>query len=135
MLSVSERIIKRLSELNADESAHLKSAVDQHFIAACTLPPLVGSKGVECKIAVTAPVSAGKSTLFNALCGYPILPVASKTTSAAPTLHIACSKAVARGSNGIRAQKGSEQHRRAYVDSFYSYGGDETELSRVSDYK
>ena len=68
MLSVSERIIKRLSELNADESAHLKSAVDQHFIAACTLPPLVGSKGVECKIAVTAPVSAGKSTLFNALC-------------------------------------------------------------------
>lgn len=85
MLSVSERIIKRLSELNADESAHLKSAVDQHFIAACTLPPLVGNKGVECKIAVTAPVSAGKSTLFNALCGYPILPVASKTTSAAPT--------------------------------------------------
>ena len=34
---------------------------------------------------MVAPVSAGKSTLFNSLCGYPILPVASKTTSSVPT--------------------------------------------------
>lgn len=44
-----------------------------------------GIKDVECTIAVVAPVSAGKSTLLNAICEYPILPAASNVLSSVPT--------------------------------------------------
>lgn len=85
MLSLSEKIIRHLTEITTAESAPLQQCIDKKFVADCIIPPLAGENNVHCNIAVVAPVSAGKSTLFNALGGYPILPVASKTTSAAPT--------------------------------------------------
>ena len=87
MLSISERIIQTLTQITQKEDAVLQSFVDKKFVASCVIPPLVrkDNDGVKCNIAVVAPVSAGKSSLFNSLCGYPILPVASKTTSSSPT--------------------------------------------------
>lgn len=85
MLGLSERIIQELTKITTSEGEQLPKFIDRNFVANCYIPPLTGKKDVHCNIAVVAPVSAGKSTLFNALCGYPILPVASKTTSAVPT--------------------------------------------------
>lgn len=85
MLSLSEKIIRNLTEITTAENATLPQWIAKKYVADCIIPPLAGENNVPCNIAVAAPVSAGKSTLFNALCGYPILPVASKTTSAAPT--------------------------------------------------
>ena len=85
MFGLSEQIIRNLTDITTLEGAQLPQWIDKNFIASCVIPPLSGENNVQCNIAVVAPVSAGKSTLFNALCGYPILPVASKTTSAVPT--------------------------------------------------
>lgn len=85
MFGLSERIIQELTKITASEGEQLPQWIDKEFVANCVIPPLSGENNVHCNIAVVAPVSAGKSTLFNALCGYPILPVASKTTSAVPT--------------------------------------------------
>lgn len=87
MQSISECIIQNLTQITGKESAVLQSFVDKKFVASCVVPPLVrkNQDGVKCNIAVVAPVSGGKSTLFNSLCGYPILPVGTKTTSCSPT--------------------------------------------------
>ena len=85
MLGLSERIIRALTDITNSENAVLPGWIDQNYVAKCIIPPLKAENDVHCNIAVVAPVSAGKSTLFNALCGYPILPAASKTTSAVPT--------------------------------------------------
>lgn len=85
MFGLSERIIRNLTEITTLEGAPLPQWIDKNYVASCVIPPLSGENNVHCNIAVVAPVSAGKSTLFNALCGYPILPVASKTTSSVPT--------------------------------------------------
>ena len=85
MFGLSERIIQELTKITASEGEQLPQWIDKEYVANCVIPPLSGENNVHCNIAVVAPVSAGKSTLFNALCGYPILPVASKTTSAVPT--------------------------------------------------
>ena len=85
MFGLSERIIRNLTDITALERAQLPRWIDKNYVASCVIPPLSGENNVHCNIAVVAPVSAGKSTLFNALCGYPILPVASKTTSSVPT--------------------------------------------------
>lgn len=85
MFGLSERIIRNLSDITTLEGAQLPQWIDKNYVASCVIPPLSGENNVHCNIAVVAPVSAGKSTLFNALCGYPILPVASKTTSSVPT--------------------------------------------------
>lgn len=85
MFGLSERIIRNLTDITTLESAQLPQWIDKNYVASCVIPPLSGENNVHCNIAVVAPVSAGKSTLFNALCGYPILPVASKTTSSVPT--------------------------------------------------
>lgn len=85
MFGLSERIIRNLADITTLEGAPLPQWVDKNYVASCVIPPLSGENNVHCNIAVVAPVSAGKSTLFNALCGYPILPVASKTTSSVPT--------------------------------------------------
>ena len=85
MFGLSEQIIRNLTDITTLEGAPLPQWVDKNFVASCVIPPLSGENNVHCNIAVVAPVSAGKSTLFNAICGYPILPVASKTTSSVPT--------------------------------------------------
>lgn len=85
MFGLSEQIIRNLTEITTLEGAPLPQWIDKNYVASCVIPPLSGENNVHCNIAVVAPVSAGKSTLFNALCGYPILPVASKTTSCVPT--------------------------------------------------
>ena len=85
MFGLSERIIRNLTDITTSEGAQLPQWIDKNYVASCVVPPLSGENNVHCNIAVVAPVSAGKSTLFNSLCGYPILPVASKTTSSVPT--------------------------------------------------
>ncbi|MCM1569138.1 MAG: dynamin family protein [Roseburia sp.] len=85
MFGLSERIIRNLTDITTLEGTPLPQWIDKKYIASCIIPPLSGENNVHCNIAVVAPVSAGKSTLFNSLCGYPILPVASKTTSSVPT--------------------------------------------------
>lgn len=85
MFGLSERIVRNLTDIITLEGAPLPQWIDKNFVASCVIPPLSGENNVHCNIAVVAPVSAGKSTLFNAICGYPILPVASKTTSSVPT--------------------------------------------------
>lgn len=85
MFGLSERIIHSLTEITTLEGASFPQWVDKNYIASCVIPPLSSEDNIHCNIAIAAPVSAGKSTLFNALCGYPILPVASKTTSSVPT--------------------------------------------------
>lgn len=85
MFGLSERIIRNLTDITALEGSQLPQWIDKKYVADCVIPPLSGKNNVHCNIAVVAPVSAGKSTLFNALCGYPILPVASKTASSVPT--------------------------------------------------
>lgn len=85
MFGLSEQIIQNLTDIATSEKKQLPQWIDKNYIASCVVPPLSGGSNVHCNIAVVAPVSAGKSTLFNALCGYPILPVASKTTSSVPT--------------------------------------------------
>lgn len=85
MFGLSERIIRNLTDITTSEGEHLPQWIDKKYVASCVVPPLSGENNIHCNIAVVAPVSAGKSTLFNALCGYPILPVASKTTSSVPT--------------------------------------------------
>ncbi len=84
MVRLSEEIIQRLAEIINEENKWLKPWIDKNYVAQCKIPALV-KNDVHCIIAIVAEVSAGKSTLFNALCGFPILPVASKTTSSVPT--------------------------------------------------
>ena len=76
MFGLSERIIRNLTDITTSEGAQLPQWIDKNYVASCVVPPLSGENNVHCNIAVVAPVSAGKSTLFNSLCGYPILPVA-----------------------------------------------------------
>ena len=85
MFGLSERIIRYLTDITTLEGEQLPRWIDKNYVARCFIPPLSDENNVHCNIAVVAPVSAGKSTLLNALCGYPILPVASKTTSSVPT--------------------------------------------------
>lgn len=85
MLGLSEKIVRELTEITTAENVSLPQWIAKKYVASCIIPPLTGENDVHCNIAVVAPVSAGKSTLFNALCGYPILPAASKTTSSVPT--------------------------------------------------
>lgn len=84
--ALRDSISDKLERLLSKESSYLSDWEQKRFIRAGMASwPNSGSDDVECKIAVVAPVSAGKSTLFNAICEYPILPVASKVTSAVPT--------------------------------------------------
>ena len=85
MFGLSEKIIHNLIEIRDLESVPLSQWISKKYVANCIIPPLSSENNVHCNIAVVATVSAGKSTLLNALCGYPILPVSSKTTSAVPT--------------------------------------------------
>lgn len=85
MNALSQQIIHALTDITREEEKRLPQWIDKKFVADCVIPPLSGDNQAHCTIAVVAPVSAGKSTLFNALCGYPILPAASKTTSSVPT--------------------------------------------------
>ena len=85
MFGLSAQIIRNLTDITTLEGTSLPQWIDKNYVASCVIPPLSGDNNVHCNIAVVAPVSAGKSTLFNAICGYPILPVASKTTSSVPT--------------------------------------------------
>ena len=84
MFGLSAQIIRNLTDITTLEGTSLPQWIDKNYVASCVIPPLSGDNNVHCNIAVVAPVSAGKSTLFNAICGYPILPVASKTTSSVP---------------------------------------------------
>lgn len=85
MFGLSEKIIQELTDITRQEEKQLPQWIAKKYVANCVIPTLSGENHVHCNVAVVAPVSAGKSTLFNALCGYPILPVASKTTSSVPT--------------------------------------------------
>lgn len=85
MFGLSEQIIRNLTEITNLEDELLPQWIAKNYVASCIIPPLSGTNNVHCNIAVVASVSAGKSSLFNSICGYPILPVASKTTSSVPT--------------------------------------------------
>lgn len=85
MLSVSKNMTKKLSDITEKEEKLIEELIKNKFVPECNIPSVAGSTSLHSYVAVAAPVSAGKSTLFNALCGYPILPVASKITSCAPT--------------------------------------------------
>ena len=85
MIELSKYIIGSLDKILAKENTYLPYLVDKNYISDKLLSDLNPIKKVHCNIAVVAPVSAGKSTLFNALCGYPILPAATGVTSSVPT--------------------------------------------------
>ena len=79
-------ISDRLDDLSVAEGEIVVDLWDKKFIKRDTTAVTVKSrKDSLCSIAVVAPVSAGKSTLLNALCEYPILPAASTVTSCTPT--------------------------------------------------
>lgn len=86
IVAVSGFIADRLKDLADAEEKALSEFRKKKYIKddGSTSAP-IDRKGSLCNIAVVAPVSAGKSTLLNALCEYPILPAASTVTSCTPT--------------------------------------------------
>lgn len=84
--TVTEIVTAKLNEILASEDKVLPGWKSRQYVSA-TISSVLNSENdkINCKIAVVAPVSAGKSTLLNAICEYPILPAASGITSSVPT--------------------------------------------------
>lgn len=99
MGTLSELVTAKLNAIRADEDKVLPEWRKKKFVSAA-FSPILNSENdsVNCKIAVVAPVSAGKSTLLNSICEYPILPAASGITSSVPTY---ITRAAARDSESI----------------------------------
>ena len=86
IIAASGFIADRLQDLaRAEEQAILEFRKKKYIKEDIKAGESAKRKGSLCNIAVVAPVSAGKSTLLNALCEYPILPAASTVTSCTPT--------------------------------------------------
>lgn len=86
IIAASEFISDRLNDLARAEQKAILDFRKKKYIKEDTKASVSAKrKGSLCNIAVVAPVSAGKSTLLNALCEYPILPAASTVTSCTPT--------------------------------------------------
>lgn len=83
--AVTGNIVEKLGEIIGKENEKLPTWKDKQFVTTSLLPVTGIVDGKDTKVAIVATVSAGKSTLLNVLCEYPILPAASGTTSCAPT--------------------------------------------------
>lgn len=83
--AITGNIVQKLSQIISKEDEKLPTWEDKKFITTSLLPVTGIADGKDTKVAIVATVSAGKSTLLNVLCEYPILPAASNTTSCAPT--------------------------------------------------
>lgn len=81
--SDTDIVIEKLKAIQALEKKTVTELIKKNYSSKNCVPRIRANN--KCNICVVAPVSAGKSTLLNAICEYPILPTAQTTASAVPT--------------------------------------------------